>query len=215
MNTIDFLIYDKFIPTHDKDITGWNGLSIVFEDFIKEVKPKIIIEVGTWKGQSAINMGHLCKKYNLNTVIYCVDTWLGALEFWTNKNDVEHNLLCKHGYPTIYYQFLSNVVHENLQDTIIPIPTPSNIGSKILIRKNIKADLIYIDGSHEYEDVLQDIKNYSCLLNLNGIMFGDDYNKSWPGVKQAVDEYVNNNKNIIFKIYENNFWSIQFLCTTT
>lgn len=185
------------------DLRGWNSNDNAFEALILKVKPKTIIEVGSWKGASAINMAQICKKNNLQTQIFCVDTWLGALEFWTNLADTEErNLYIKNGYPQVYYQFLSNVIHTDTQDLITPLPLPSNIAHKVLNFHNIKADLIYIDASHEYEDVLVDIRNYRQLLNASGIIFGDDFTNSWPGVERAVRESFNNN----FYVVNNNFW---------
>ena len=45
---------------------------------IADVKPKLIVEVGTWKGASAIYMAKICRKLELNTEIVCIDTWLGT-----------------------------------------------------------------------------------------------------------------------------------------
>lgn len=184
------------------DLRGWNSNNNIFETLILKVKPKTIIEVGSWKGASAINMAQICKEHDLSPQIFCVDTWLGALEFWTNLADTEErNLYFKNGYPQVYYQFLSNVIYTDTQDIITPLPLPSNIAHKVLNFHNIKADLIYIDASHEYEDVLLDIRNYSQLLNANSIIFGDDFN-SWPGVERAVRESFNNN----FYVLNSNFW---------
>lgn len=190
MNRISSEIYNNFNNLLPLDLQGWHSDDPVFEKLIIEVKPKTIIEVGTWKGGSAINMANICKKNQLETKIYCVDTWLGALEFWCALNDTaERDLMLKNGYPSIYYQFLSNVIHTNNQDVILPVPITSTIASKYFKFFNIKADLIYVDGSHDYEDVLSDIKNYMPLLNDGGIMFGDDYGGCWMEVVQAVKEY--------------------------
>ena len=64
-----------------KDLQGWNGESPIFSALIQTLKPRHIIEVGTWKGQSAITMARAVKAQGLATKITCVDTWLGALEF--------------------------------------------------------------------------------------------------------------------------------------
>ena len=198
----------NYTPEYPLDINGWNGNSNIFKYLIELKKPKIIVEVGTWKGQSALNMANAVKKLNLESKIYCIDTWLGAEEFWTwLKNTPERNLLFKNGYPQIYYQFLSNVFHTKNQDIIIPIPTTSHIGSKILKHYNIKPDLIYIDGSHDYDDVLVDLNDYHKLLNDNGVIFGDDY-FAFDGVKNAVNCYCNTN-NIRYELLENNFWMIK------
>lgn len=200
-------IYDN-LELLPEDLQGWNGNSIVFETLIKSLSPSVIVEVGTWKGQSAITMGKIINKLNLPTKLYCIDTWLGALEFITSLKDTpERNLLLKNGYPQIYYQFLSNVVHNNLENIIQPIPTTSSIGWKYLQYYNIQADLIYIDASHEEEDVLNDIINYFKILKNGGIIFGDDYNH-WEGVKRAIHTFSDKN-NLSFEILENNFWIIR------
>ena len=169
---------------------------------IDEIRPSIIFEVGTWLGASAINMAHHAKSISLDIKIYCVDTWLGAEEFWTTgKNDAERNLKIKNGYPQIYFDFLSNVIEHGMQDIIVPIPNTSHIGSIILSHYRLMADLIYIDGSHEYVDVKNDIQDYIPLLNPGGIMFGDDM-ITWKDVGKAVEDSLGKD----IEIYQNNFW---------
>jgi predicted O-methyltransferase YrrM len=184
----------KLLP---KDLQGWGSTHCIFKELCDKVEPGIIIEVGTWKGASAIEMAK-----HSDAMIYCVDTWLGAVEFWTRfKETGERDLMLKNGYPSIYNQFLSNVIHEGLQHRIIPIPNTSSAGAEILKHYEVKADLIYIDGSHEYEDVKSDIKNYLPLLNDGGIMFGDDY--GWTSVSDAVKESFNY---VDIDIVDQNFW---------
>lgn len=209
MNIIDNKIFDN-LNLLPYDCQGWHGRHPIFQELISKVKPKLIIEVGTWKGQSAINMAKIIKKNELNCKIYCVDTWLGALEFWDiYKHTKERNLNLKNGYPQIYYQFLSNVLHENLQDLIIPFPNTSSIASKYFKNNNIKADLIYIDASHEEEDVYMDIKNYIKLLNPGGIIFGDDWKGGAAnGVKAAVSRFARENNSSLIVTNDNIFWQI-------
>jgi len=198
----DTTIY-KNVDLLPLDLQGWNSNDDAFESLILKTKPSTIIEVGSWKGASAINMAQICSKHKVNAQIFCVDTWLGAVEFWTSlANTPDRNLLLKNGYPQIYYQFISNVVHTNTQDYIIPLPMTSVIACKVLEFHNIKADLIYIDGSHEYEDVLADINNYTKLLNSGGIIFGDGFGGCWTGVTKAVEESFGSD----FRVVNNNFW---------
>lgn len=208
MNIIDEKIYEnlELLPL---DLTGWNGDKEIFNDLIKRVSPKTIIEVGSWKGLSAINMANSVKSNELNAKIYCVDTWLGAIEFWsTLASTEERNLLQKNGYPQIYYQFLSNVVHTKNQDIILPFPNTSENGFRYFKHMKIKADLIYIDASHEEDDVYKDIKNYYELLNDGGIIFGDDYIPYWSGVINAVDKFSKEiNKKV--EVVNKNFWIIK------
>lgn len=207
MNELNKSIYDN-LELLPEDLQGWNGDSKVFKNLIDNINPKVIIEVGTWKGLSAITMAEHIKHTNKSTKIYCVDTWLGAIEFWSShKNTPERDLLLKNGYPNIYYQFLSNVVHRKVEDIIIPFPNTSHIGYLYFKYQNIKADMIYIDASHEEFDVYYDIKHYMNILNTNGIIFGDDY-KHWEGVKRAVDKYAYEN-DLDVELLENNFWVLK------
>jgi len=191
-------IYEGFTPMPD-DMQGWNSIHPVFGQLIDRTNPKTIIEVGTWKGASALYMADLCHSKSLNSHIYCVDTWLGAVEFCTTLADTpERDLLLRNGYPQIYYQFISNVIHKGHQQRITPVPNTSLNAAKILAYHGVKAELIYIDGSHEYDDVKADIKAYLPLLKPGGIMFGDDY--GWQGVQQAVNEMIPH------KVIDNNYW---------
>lgn len=207
MNKIDKTIYENLnlLPL---DLQGWNGNSKFFGELITNIKPTTIIEVGSWKGQSAVNMGKKVKELNLNTQIYCVDTWLGAIEFWTNLGSSnERNLQLLNGYPQVYYQFLSNVVHSELQDVILPFPNTSENGYRYFSHYGITSEMIYIDASHEVDDVYRDITNYFKLLKPNGVIFGDDY-VDWVGVRDAVNQFVSEN-NLNLEVIENNFWVIR------
>jgi len=64
-------------------------------------------------------------------------------------------------------------------------------------------DLIFIDGSHEYKDVKNDLTIYSKFLSKNGVLaIHDLHNNDYPGVSKAWNE---------FKI-KNKFHSKEFVC---
>lgn len=185
MNSIGRGVYEGILPSGEQLIAGWNSTRPTFRTLIEQTRPKTIIEVGTWLGASAIHMAGICRELGLATKIYCVDTWLGAQEFWTtHAESADRALRQKNGYPQVYFDFLANVVEHDHQETIMPVPNTSHIGSLILKHQGVTADLIYIDGSHEYEDVRLDIASYLSLLAPGGILFGDD--ADWPGVISAV-----------------------------
>ena len=153
-------------------------------------------------------MGNAVKSLGLSeTKIYCVDTWLGAVEFWgSHSTTPERNLLLKNGYPQIYYQFLSNVVHNSLNDIIIPFPNTSLIAAKYFKGLGLKAQMIYIDASHDEEDVYNDLRVYFELLDNGGVIFGDDYH-NWIDVQRAVKRF-SDDTHLSFEVVENNFWVI-------
>ncbi|WP_423241845.1 glycosyltransferase 61 family protein [Limnospira fusiformis] len=146
-----------------------------FRILIETIKPQIIIEVGSWKGHSAILMAQNLRDLNLNSSrVLCVDTWLGSLEHW-EKEVWRNQLYLKHGYPSLYERFLSNVIRSGLKDYIIPFPMVSATAAAFFDRNEIKADLIYIDAAHDYESVTNDLHNFYPLLSQGGIIFGDDF----------------------------------------
>lgn len=171
------------------DAHGWGGQSPAFRELIAQLKPRLILEVGTWKGASALEMAAAAGDLGLDTKIVCIDTWLGALEFWTDHDDPARyqSLKLRHGYPSVYYQFLANVCHKGCQDRIIPFPQTASTAALWFRRFGIVADMIYIDASHEEEDVYQDLCSYWEVAAANGILFGDDY--SWDGVRLAVERF--------------------------
>jgi hypothetical protein len=206
MNEITQRIYDD-VELLPEDTQGWNGDKPIFAELITELRPTHIIEVGTWKGQSAITMAKALRDQKISGRITCVDTWLGALEFWHDLKDTpDRNLLLKNGYPQIYYQFLSNVVREGLQNYILPFPNTSFIASKYFKANQITAQLIYVDASHETEDVLSDCNNYWDILEPGGILFGDDW--TWHSVRTAAEDFARM-KQLPIRLVEGVHWVIE------
>ena len=151
--------------------------SPVFGELINEVNPKVIIEVGSWKGASAIKMAKLAPQAK----IYCIDTWLGCAK-WMNTGVMKED---KEGHPTIFSKFIENTKGYN----ITPIPAVSMDGLIFLFNKKIIADLIYIDGCHYPIFVYLDAEYGFRLLRVGGVMFFDDYEGGW---KKSVYEGIEN-----------------------
>ena len=87
------------------DMQGWASERPVFREVLTEVKPKFIVEVGTWKGASAFHMVDVLLEIgHTDFEIICVDTWLGSQEHWILPEHKE-TLSLVNGYPTLYYHF--------------------------------------------------------------------------------------------------------------
>lgn len=197
-----------------EDLSGWHGNHPIFLDLFEHLQPKLILEIGTWKGQSAINMATISKNLGLDCKIVCVDTWLGSIDFINAESrlDTERDTYPQFGYPQIYYQFLANVILNRVDDIIIPFPQTSSIACKWLEKNNIKFDMIYIDGSNEYRDVLSDIEYAWSILKDNGVIFGDDYNHNiFKDIKTAVNDFCSKyHQNNNLETYDHNlFWLIK------
>ena len=75
------------------------------------------------------------------------------------------------------------------QDYIVPFPNTSLIGARWFAKQKLQADVIYVDGSHEEDDVYLDLKSYWPILRPGGVLFGDDWNTTWYGVICAVNRF--------------------------
>lgn len=184
--------FEGYNPEYELD-TGGFVYQQEFEQITHLLKEKeqddfIHVEVGSWKGDSALQMATHFKDNGLNGVIICLDTWLGALEHLVSDNTgiIQYY---NYGYPSFYYQFLSNVKHYGLEDYIIPIATTSVIGLRYLRVKRLKVDSVYLDGSHEYDDVYLDCKESWYILKDGGYLFGDDFGLIHRGVIKGVSKF--------------------------
>ena len=58
------------------DMQGWLTGEGFLDQIIDQLKPQIIIEVGSWKGASAFYLVERARRHRPDAVIVCVDTWL-------------------------------------------------------------------------------------------------------------------------------------------
>lgn len=160
---LDIMPFDPFT---------WENNPLIFVEYIAMTKPKTIVEVGSFLGGSARIMASICKNIGLDTEIICIDTWLGSVEHWDKSS---YTMKFVQGRPTLYQQFLSNVVHSGFQDIITPFPVDSTNGLMTLAKLGVQADLIYVDAGHDYRSVRNDLFLSYPILRNGGVIIGDDF----------------------------------------
>lgn len=138
------------------------------------------VEVGSWKGRSSVYMGVEIYNSQKNIKFDCVDTWEGSPEEISHMNDplVKENKL--------YECFLKNI--EPLQQIITPIKKTSIKASKLYENKSLQ--FVFIDASHKYECVKEDIEHWLPKIAQGGILSGHDY--KYDPVYRAVHELIPN-----------------------
>jgi predicted O-methyltransferase YrrM len=101
-------------------------------------------------------------------------------------------------------RFQRNMERAGVSDRVNLIRKESREAAPDLKRDQF--DLIYVDGSHDYEDVLFDASLAMELLKVGGFLIFDDY--LWKGpavphfpVRRAVDEFLASQKNQIKILY--------------
>lgn len=148
----------------------------VWNKHIKPLKPKKILEIGCYEGRSTL---WFLENFPEATV-EVIDTFDGSGYLPANN---------------LFERFKNNT--NKYKDRLI-----INVGKSqdILPKLKDKYDLIYVDGSHKYEDVKLDAKYSWQLLNKGGHIIFDDYlwnrwnNDDRP--KPAIDEFIENTDNI-------------------
>ena len=95
------------------------------------------------------------------------------------------------GYPTLYRQFIVNIIATDAAADIYPLPLTTVAAARVLEGLGITADAIYIDAGHEEAEVALDLRLFTERLRSGGVLFGDDYHARWPGVVRAVDRFCN------------------------
>jgi predicted O-methyltransferase YrrM len=162
----------------------------LFRQLLSALRPSLVVEVGSWKGDSAIQMARILREQEGDAAVICVDTWLGSLEHLDGScRGWDIRPYISHGYPWLYHQFLANVMHSHCHDCIVPLPNTSANAARWLERHHIVADLIYVDASHDEDQVYQDLSSFWNVLRPGGILFGDDWHAHWYGVICAVNRF--------------------------
>ena len=138
------------------------------------------VEVGVWKGRSISYLAVEAINANKNQQIYAVDTWAGSIEHIDpNNSNFNPELLTNPDW--LYNLYLQNI--EPVKDIITSIRKPSLEAVNDFEDESL--NFVFIDASHEYEDVKADILAWLPKIKKTGILAGHDYES---GVKQAVDE---------------------------
>lgn len=162
--------------------------------FISIDKQYNILEIGCFEGLSSCCFSDNLLSHSLSTMD-CVDPFIisGTDETITTLN-VTHNT---------QHDFIHNIKKSNSYNKI----TFHKLKSDDFFNTNIKKfNLIYIDGCHEPENIIRDMNNSFNFLEVNGIMWMDDYLKgNNRSCQKAMHIFLNNNigkYQIIHKNYQ-------------
>jgi predicted O-methyltransferase YrrM len=134
--------------------------------------PFDILEIGSWAGASAISWGLAIKDLNLQGTITCIDPWVPYFDSASAKGPVYSEMNWAAQKELIYKLFHHNIAATGLQDLVIPEQGTSRKVLPKLSSHNYA--VIYLDGSHIYQDVEFDIEEAKRLLRDGGILCGDD-----------------------------------------
>ncbi|CAI8607731.1 unnamed protein product [Vicia faba] len=184
--------FTNFPPPHaaeklrrSKEIKGWGSNGPVFERLIRKVKPRIIVEVGTFLGASTLHMAEVTQRIGLQTQILCIDDFRG----WAGFRDDFKYIEILNGDVWLYYHFLQNIATFNRTGSVLPLPFTTVSALTKLCELGVWPDLVEIDAGHDFLSAWSDINWGFQILRPGGVIFGHDYFNGADnrGVGRAVD----------------------------
>ena len=148
----------------------------IYQEILYKVKPDIIVESGTFNGGSALYLAHLCDNLNKGRII--------TIDVDPDKGKPKHK--------RIKY--------------LVGMSTSEKIVTEV--KKAIKPKdkvLVILDSDHGYANVIQELKIYDKFVTKGSYLIVEDTNinghpvrpESGPGPMEAVEEFMQGNKNFI------------------
>jgi hypothetical protein len=168
-------------------IHGWFDYRGQYSQFAWELPSgSRFVEVGSWQGASICYLATEFKNRNKQAELFAVDTWKGS------PVDEHRKLISDLGGDEVLYTtFLNHMKQGGVDDMVKPMRMPSIEASAQFADESL--DAVFIDASHFYKDVLDDIKHWYPKVKKGGKISGHDYvaghKGSEVGVIRAVNEF--------------------------
>lgn len=169
--------------------SSW-GTRNVLSAFILSMRPKVVLEIGGHIGSASIVIGSALKANNFGR-LYTLEPQ-------------EH-----------YYRLLQHFVNKvDLGKYVQPLKMLST-NRAVMEHITEKVDIIFLDGSHTYSDVIKDLELCNRLIADNGLIFLDDVGPEMSarmceekrgGVRQALMDFTKERDDWQTILLEPPFW---------
>jgi hypothetical protein len=136
------LEFTKELPIES---SAWIGHYSFAYDLIANTKPKVVVELGTHKGNSLFSFAQAIKDLNLKTELHAVDTWEGDEHAGFYGEEVYETFL---EIKDKYYKDVNIIPHKMYFDEAVDKFEDNSI------------DILHIDGLHTYEAVKHDFETW-------------------------------------------------------
>lgn len=166
-------------------------------------KHSVGVEIGAWRGDSSVQFLRRCR------FLHIVDPW--SVDAYAGPNEQggfdayirRYAELVGSSNPADFQRYYDDV-YETVCERFAhqPVIVHRMTSRQFFATFNGVVDWVYIDGSHEYATVLQDIVD--ALQIVRDSVWGDDYSNK-PGVTEAVNETAQSRP---LKLYGRNQWRL-------
>ena len=141
-------------------------------------RPLRVLEVGSYLGQSALTWSRaIADNCSLGGSVMCVDPWLPFL----HAEDVAQGPLYAQTQQSLrdgsaFNQFQKNIRRVNWG---VPIHFFRGVLGEFPEKHFNSFDIVFVDGSHYYDDVRQDLAWAKDFVREGGVLCGDDLEKAF------------------------------------
>jgi len=160
MNYESLIEITSFSPNSLNAPDSWIGHLHFGAWLIKEVRPKIFVELGTHSGNSYFTFCQAIKEFQTGTKCYAVDTWQGDKHAGYYGEEVYTNVL-RHQEDN--YSGFSRLMRMTFDNAALTFDDET-------------IDLLHIDGLHDYDSVHHDFETWLPKLTKNAIVLFHDTN---------------------------------------
>lgn len=161
----------------------------MFSLYAEQTKKKYlnVLEIGSYCGCSSVVISECIKHFFGDGMLYCVDPWKPYHDVVIPEKGVipmETGVFMDTALDAGLVQeiFRYNIEISGFKDRTVQMI--GNTRQLLPIIGDKTFDVIYIDGSHAYEDVKFDIQQAKRLIKEDGLICGDDFEVIWDLVRE-------------------------------
>lgn len=145
----------------------------VLEQIVESLKPRplSVLEIGSYEGGSTLHFCTFIERHCGSGRIHCIDPWVPYLAKSAAGNEQARQMENELTSGAAYERFQRNI---KLAPPTVPITWFRGTLAEYLETGSEIFDIVFIDGEHTYEAVLNDLRLSAPLLEVGGIMCGDD-----------------------------------------
>ncbi len=155
-------------------------------NIINDIKPNVCVEIGVFRGQSAIATGEFLKKVE-NGVLHAVDPWSTAATQEGTNDTANDEWWASLDMEAIKAEFIHEIEHRGLQHFITPVQMK---GEEYGLQFKGGVDLLHIDGNHSEEKSCLDVELWVPKVNRGGYVIMDDINwRTTTKAQELIERY--------------------------
>ena len=148
----------NFKPEYVTGDSAWVAHTPFAAALVSELKPKLIVELGTHSGDSYFAFCQTVKEAQLDTTCYAVDTWTGDVQAGWYGPEIYQSVATRN--KALYSEF-SYLLRSTFDNAVSQFSDES-------------IDLLHIDGLHTYEACKHDYETWLPKVKKGGVILFHD-----------------------------------------